>query len=463
MSWRSAGLRSATLLAVMLPFWALSPASAESPRQDIVRMLEDDQPYHVVSPERFERLGWELPDDGETVKAVADAAAGSAFDPRRLERLPPDKLGYRARWHEVRYQVYGLDWDITALHLVPNDPLPDLPTLVIINGGASNFYEFFVDPLNRPGLGQYLAQKIPVVLVTIPGNYRPGGWTQNDYAKRVPAYVLDRPIPPDELAIRNAVFTFRVVADGVKKLLDTRTEGPLSIIGHSTGGEIQFMLHDSSLKDRLGARSIGWGTGGPAGLDVMQTFRGAETAADYPDVWTVRPRPAEDYAGGYLGPWNPVWNDEKNRLEVAERWQGLERRRKPQFKQPLQDIEHRSASNLLEHVSAQVRATLAEHDSQVDADEVIADLFATMRSARTGYRRMIWTTARGDTGHWDTNPERARELLIAEEFRRNNPDAAIRVLVFDVPMTHYGHVERPRQLAGGLLAALEWLYREDGL
>jgi len=29
--------------------------------------------------------------------------------------------------------------------------------------------------------------------------------------------------------------------------------------------------------------------------------------------------------------------------------------------------------------------------------------------------------------------------------------------VFDVPMTHYGHIEKPRELAGGLVAALRWL------
>ena len=33
----------------------------------------------------------------------------------------------------------------------------------------------------------------------------------------------------------------------------------------------------------------------------------------------------------------------------------------------------------------------------------------------------------------------------------------IRVLLFDLPMTHYGHIEKPRQLAGGLVAALTWL------
>ena len=46
---------------------------------------------------------------------------------------------------------------------------------------------------------------------------------------------------------------------------------------------------------------------------------------------------------------------------------------------------------------------------------------------------------------------------MANEFREANPDVPIRVLLFDVPMTHYGHIEQPRQLAGGLVAGLRWL------
>jgi hypothetical protein len=333
-----------------------------------------------------------------------------------------------------------------------------MPTLVFINGGASNWYEFFVDPLNRPGISQYLAQKIPVMIATIPGNYRHGGWTENDdYGKRVPGYLLDRDVPEDELRIRNAVYTFRVVTDGVKALLEKATTGPLVIVGHSTGGEIQFMLKDSSLKDRLQGLSLGWGTGGPAGLDAMKQFRGSRTAADYLDVWEIKARPAPDYSRGYLGPLNPVWDAGKSRLEVAEHWQGLERRRKPQFKQPLQDIEHNSADNLRDHVSGQIRQALDGNEFGVNPDEVIADLFSTMKAPHTGYKKMIWTTARLDDGHWNEDPAKARELIIANEFRKKNPGAPIRVLVFDLPMTHYGHVEKPRQLAGGLLAALQWL------
>ena len=93
----------------------------------------------------------------------------------------------------------------------------------------------------------------------------------------------------------------------------------------------------------------------------------------------------------------------------------------------------------------------------VDAEEVIRDLFTTMRAPLTGWRRMIWTVARLDDGHWDKDATKARELQVADEFRRHNPGVPVRVLLFDVPMTHYGHIERPRQLAGGLVAALTWL------
>jgi hypothetical protein len=116
-------------------------------------------------------MGWNLPDGGRAVKALADAAPGGAFNPRELEKLPANSLGYRAKWHVVRYKFYGLDWDITGLQLTPNKPEPGLPTLAIINGGSANLYEFFVDLLNRPGLGQYLAQRMPVMIITIPLPY----------------------------------------------------------------------------------------------------------------------------------------------------------------------------------------------------------------------------------------------------------------------------------------------------
>ena len=435
--------------------------AAPSAEDVVVAMLTESKPYHVVSAELFEQLGWNLPDGGNTVKSLADATPGGALDPRLLEVLPADKLGYRAIWHEERFQVYGLDWDISGLHLIPEDPLPGLPTLAIINGGAANWYEFYLDPMNRAGLGQYLAQKIPVLLLSIPGNYRHGGWTENEFDKRIPGYLLDRDVSPQEAAIRNAIYTFRVVSEGVKTIVEKVVRGPVVIIGHSTGGEVQFILKNTSLRSKLRDLSIGWGTGGPAGMRTMREFRGLRQPGDYRHVSQLRARTADQYANDYLGPLNPFWDPEKSRQAMAEDWMGREQRRRAQFKQPLQDMEHSGSVNLRSHIAAQIRDTLHGNSLGVDADEVIDDLFSTMRSPISDYRKMIWTTSLLDTGHWNADPAKARELRVAEEFRESNPTIPIRVLLFDVSMTHYGHIEKPRQLAGGLVAALSWLASEE--
>lgn len=449
------------ILTVSLLFSAPGITAQEATEATIVQMLQQEQPYHTVNAGQFDLLGWDLPDGGAAVSAMANAAPLSTFDPRELEQLPSGQVGYRATWHEVRYSVYGLDWDIPGLHLLPDDPVPGMPTLVFINGGGSNWYEFFVDPLNRPGLGQYLAQKVPVLLVTIPGNYRHGGWTESNYANRIPGYLLNRDVSAEEARIRNAIYTFRVVSDGVKALVEKVTTGPIIMIGHSTGGEIQYLLSGTDLNKRMQGLSLGWSTGGPAGLENMQNFRGVLTADRFLDVWNLRSLDAKSLSGDYLGPLNPVWDPEKTRLAVAEHWNGLERRRQPHFKQPLQDMEHFSAANLRDYVAGQIRQTLEDNELGVEPEEVITDLFSTMNAPITGYKKMIWTVAAADTGHWDEDLSKARELLIANEFREKNPNTPIRVLLFDVPMTHYGHIEKPRQLAGGLLAALQWLVRPE--
>ena len=435
----------------------MSACSVEKSAEDeIVTLLETEADYHVVTEELFAKLGWDLPDGGDTVRNLADEAPGGAFDPRALESLSAETLGYSARWYEHRFSVYGLDWDIGGLHLLPEESTDTLPTLVIINGGGANWYEFFIGPKNDPGLGQFLAQRVPVLLVTIPGNYRHGGWTERNFDERIPGYLLDRDVSTGEVKLRNAVYTFRVVTDGVRGLVEKVVAGPALLMGHSTGGEIQFILKDAMAEKNQGL-SIGWGTGGPAGLESMQAFRGQRTIDEYPHVSQLRARTPDQYSRGYLGPLNPFWDEDLSRQAMAEAWMGAEMQRRAQFKQPLQDMEHSSMHYLEPEVATQIRKTLDGNELGIDADAVIADLFTTMRSPITGYKKMIWTVSRLDTGHWDADLLQARELLIANEFREANPDIPIRVLLFDVPMTHFGHSEKPRQLAGGLVAALRWL------
>ena len=170
----------------------------------------------------------------------------------------------------------------------------------------------------------------------------------------------------------------------------------------------------------------------------------------------LRPRTVEEYSRSYIGPLNPLGPGTP--IEIATRWFAREDRRRPQFKQVLQDLEHQGSTERRADAEREVREAIAAAKLKVDPQTVIADLFSTTQSPLTGYRRMIWTVAAGDDGHWADDPKQARELFVSSAFQKANPDAELRVLVFDVPMSHYGHIERPRQLAGGLLAAVEWLY-----
>ena len=143
-----------TMIALaVLAIAALTVSASDAAEAEVLKLLREDRPFHSIPPDLFEQLGWDLPDGGAQVKSLADAAPGSAFDPRKLETVPAAMLGYRAKWHEVRYEVYGLDWDIPGLLLTPNDPVPGLPTVAIIHGGSANWYEFFLDPLNGPRSG----------------------------------------------------------------------------------------------------------------------------------------------------------------------------------------------------------------------------------------------------------------------------------------------------------------------
>ena len=444
-----------------LSVWCLFPIVAQTPEQDVARLLQQESRFAAVPPHVFDSLGWDLPDGGAAVRGLADAAPGGAFSPEELEKLPAQKLGYRARWHVHRFRYYNLAWDITALELTPVHDSRDLPVLAIIHGGSANWYEFFVDPLNRPGLGQYLAQKIPIVLITIPGSYKPGGWTQ-PCEQRAPEYLVGVRLRPREVELRNAVFTFQLVAEGVRQLLEKiEPERKLLIAGHSTGGEIQFMLKNSSLKSRLDGRLIGWGSGPPGNIKKeFDEARGARAgrveSSRHRSASEVRGRTPEEYVSSrYIGPLNPVPG--KSPLEVARGWFERESRRRPQFKQTLQDIEHQGMTEHQERLRREIVEALKDNPYKIQPEDVLRDLFAPSRSPLQGYQKMVWVVANLDNGHWNKNPEEALEMTTADRFRKANPGAPIRVLMIDAPITHYGHIEKPRQVAGVLLEAVTWL------
>lgn len=458
---------------------SVAAQSAADAENEVIELLRQDEPFVLLPPDSFEQLGWELPDGGAAVRALAEAAPRGAFEPEALEQLDPEEIGYTADWRVLRYNHYGLDWDITGLYLQPNEPVEGLPTLVQLHGGSGNWFQFFITPLNEGGLGQYLAQKIPVLLINIPGNHKPGGW-QRPPAERRPTYLLDKEFSDEELAARNAMFTFSMVAEGVALLIEDATEGPVTISAHSTQGEIPYLLKNR-LRDRLEDRFFGWGTGGPAAIRGIWSEHYAaphnqpNAGRTYRPITGIRGRSPEGYIHGYVGPFSPFLDEPVTDLlswyfmiisepdlmiDIAHEWFDKVYARRPFFKQHIQDIEHIPEPEQREYMIATLHEAVAAAHLDVDTDRVIAEYFSTLRPQMDGYRRMVYTTSMLDEGHWDPNPERARELYVANQFREANPDAEIRVLVYNALMTHVGYTEKPRQLAGGMLAAIKWLYED---
>ena len=270
----------ALLTSLLLP--AAAQAQHSTRGQTIASLLDNPHaPFVALGEGDFRALGagFDLPDGGRTVTALANAAPGGAFDPRDLARIPERQLGYKAEWIVERYRRYNLDWDIGALRLTSLDPAAkDLPWFIVMNGGAANVYEFFVDLKNGPGWTQYLAQKMNVMVITIPGNFRYGGWELPiGDAARQPAYLLDRDLPLAESEVRNAIYTNALIFQGVKALVTKHTSGDILMIGHSTSGEISMMANaDPELGPRLEGRYLGWGSGGAARVELLRTVRGTE-------------------------------------------------------------------------------------------------------------------------------------------------------------------------------------------
>jgi hypothetical protein len=446
--------------------------------QKIWALLDNDKvPYAALSEPDFRALGagFDLPDGGRAVTELADKAPGGAFDPRDLAKISPQQLGYRAEWVVERFRRYNLDWDIGGLKLTSNNPdAKNYPWFIIMNGGAANFYEFYVDLKNRPGWAQFLAQKLNVMIISIPGNFKYGGWEMPiSDVRRQPAYLLDRELPMPEYEIRNAIYTNSLILQGVKQMVMKNTIGDILLIGHSTSGEIAHLAYeDKDMGPRLKGRFLGWGSGGPARLELMRTVRGR----DVPDRGGASPvgkrsplqilerRDPPSYSRGYSGFLNPLYEAGMSHLQIAEKWLATEARRRPNFKQQMQNLEHGTDLGQKAEVENEIDMLLKTSGNPwgIVAEDVYKDLYVTNFTRLDGYKRMVWTTAHFDRNHWNPEePMKSVEVFVANEYRMKNPTADIRILNFDPPMTHYGHLELPRQLAAAHYSVVRWLVKPE--
>ncbi|MDB6114939.1 MAG: hypothetical protein JWQ62_1884 [Lacunisphaera sp.] len=462
---------------------ALTASANDIVEQKIWKLLDDPKAVYVsLDTPSFMSLGWELPDDGKHVTDLALAAPGGAFDPREVAKIDPKILGYKADWIVERYKHYNLDWDITGLRLTSNDPdAKKYPWLIIMNGGAANVYEFYVDLKNRPGWGQYLAQKLNVMIVTIPGNFKYGGWDEPIASeKRQPAYLLDKELPMEESEVRNCLLTNTNVMQGLKQLILKNTTGDILLIGHSTSGELAMLANnDPELRVRTNGRYLGWGSGGPARLDLVQAARAklAGTSVERPPIpgfpasgvrggggapmalQLLSRRNKETYASGYSRWLNPLYEPGDSTYDIADKWIKAESRRRAQFKQQIQNIEHGGNIELKGWIEVSIEQLLKKTGNPwgVNLEDVSAELFSTHYTRMDGYKQMVWTVGHYDRNHWlPEDPMKAPEVHFATEYRAKNPDAKVRLIVWDPLMTHYGHIELPKQLAAATYSVVRW-------
>jgi hypothetical protein len=442
-------------------------------------LLDDKKAVYVTLPEAdFRALGegFDLPDEGKTVTDLAKAAPGGAFDPRDLEKIPAKTLGYKADWIVERYKHYNMDWDITGLRLTSLNPdAKKYPWFIIMNGGAANWYEFYVDLRNNPGWAQYLAQKVNVMIVTIPGNFKYGGWEEPiESIKRQPQYLLDAELPDKEIYLRNVLLNNQVVLQGVRQIIMKNTTGDILISGHSTSGEIAVLaFSDPELGPRFKGRYFGWGSGGPARLALTRPLNqpssirkgggggeGEGSGGKRRPLDILSRRDVPTYSRGYSFFLNPLYEPGMSINQIAAAWLSAEARRRPQFKQQIQDLEHGGLISEKGYIEVETKRLIKESGNpwKISFEDVDKDLFSTQYTRMDGYKKMVWTVGHFDRNHWlPEDPMNAPEVYVANQYRDVNPDAEIRLIVWDPPLTHYGHVELPKQKAAADYSVIRWL------
>ena len=226
---------------------------------------------------------------------------------------------------------------------------------------------------------------------------------------------------------------------------------------------------DAELRARLKGRYMGWGSGGPARLDRI---RDAKESAEKPPtpVSTRRPPPlhilsrrdAAGYSHGYSGFLNPLYEPGMSHYQIAERWLEVEGRRRANFKQQIQDLEHGGSIEQKGRIEVEIEAMLKKTGNPwgVNLEDVSKDLFSTHYTRMDGYTQMVWTAAHFDRNHWvPEEPMKSVEVFFANEYRAKNLNAKIRLINWDPPMTHYGHVVLPRQLAAAHYNVVRWFFK----
>jgi len=88
--------------------------------------------------------------------------------------------------------------------------------------------------------------------------------------------------------------------------------------------------------------------------------------------------------------------------QIAEKWLEVESRRRAQFKQQIQDLEHGGDIDQKGRVEVEIENLLKKTGNPwgVNLEDVSKDLFMTHYTRMDGYKKMVWTVGHFDRNHW---------------------------------------------------------------
>ena len=188
--------------------------------------------------------------------------------------------------------------------------------------------------------------------------------------------------------------------------MQNNTAGDILLIGHSTSGELSMMAYqDPDLAPRLKGRYLGWGSGGPARLELLRTVRGKEFAnragASPPGgkapLEELERRDPPSYARGYSGVPGSALRTRHVASADCREMAGCGRATPSQTSSSNSRIWSTAASPGQKALGGRSDRTLAEKRPaipwRIKFEDVAKDLFATNFTRMDGFKRMVWTTA----------------------------------------------------------------------
>jgi len=322
----------------------------------------------------------------------------------------------------VRFKRNGYDWDMHGTLYTPHREQNNKRGFVFFHGGAGSEKIMDLTPDGRPGLARVLTgQGFKVLSLTYPGHYPPGGVWQVPVAERMPIYLMDRDLSPQEILDRNLKCTFNVILQGAGLLTDEYLAGrEIIAFGHSTGGPMAAHLTRFSKNTKV-IGLVGFGSGGPDSWRLeWRNQTGAEEYHEVPVEKISRRSPDSFKHAGYVDP------EELTPWGGADEYIRLVSPLRSQMKTSLCDNQHNAALAILEEYPKRTGLPRAEY-------------FDHLQEPDQGWLKTIkvlLTVGENDKGHWvrGARLEDKREMFMGAKYAAGTRGAHV------VFIPRYGHV-----------------------